>query len=171
MLSDITLPAIEVICYRMRERDKLEVYALRPHDNPYRLAWEAHAMILNQGRGKIAWHDGRPVALVAFTENWPGVWDVWMFGTDEFKSVAVECVRWARKEVSEILKVCNGHRCQCDSRADYEEAHRLLKALGAHKEGPPMRRYGKDGSDFQRFVWFRGEDDAILDLAKADQAA
>jgi hypothetical protein len=171
MLTEISLPSIEAICYRMRERDKTEVYALRPHDNPYRLAWEVHAVILNQGRGRIAWHDGRPVALMAFTENWPGMWDAWMFGTDEFKSVAINLIRWGRREVVEILKTCNGHRCQCDSRADYDEAHRLLKALGARPEGPPMRRYGKDGADYQRFVWLRGQDDAILDLAKADAAA
>lgn len=167
-LTEITLPAIESICYRLRERDKAEIYALLPHDNPYRLAWEAHAAILNQGRGRIAWISGRPAGLIAFTEQWPGVWYSWMFGTDEFRSVALELVRWGRREVREILKVSRGHRCHCDSRFDHDEAHRLLKALGARPEGPPMRRYGKDGSDFQRFVWLRGQDDAILDLAAAE---
>lgn len=145
----------------MRERDKAEIYALRDHDNPLQLAMEAHHMIRNKGRGQIAWWQGRPAAMLAFTEDWPGVWSVWMFGTDDFKNVAIDLVRWARKEANEILKVCAGHRIHCDSLSTYEEAHKLIQAAGGRYECE-FPKYGKGGEDYKRFVWFNGDNDAIL---------
>jgi hypothetical protein len=161
VLTDLTYLDLEYICLNLRQADKSEVFALRPHDNPLQLALEAHAYIRNQGRGKIAWINGRPAAVAAFTEDWPGVWSVWMFGTDDFKAAAIPLVRWARKEAKDILSICAGHRLQCDSAADHHEAHALIKAMGA-KEEYRMRRYGKHGDDFIRFVWLNGENDAVL---------
>lgn len=161
MLTDITLSDLEYICLKMREIDKTEIYAIRPHDSPLQLAAEAYHMIRNMGRGRIAWANGRPAAVAAFTESWPGVWEVWMFGTDDFKAAAVPLLRWFRKEARDILANVNGHRLQCDSRADHTEAHRLIKAAGGIEEGL-LRRYGKDGSDYIRFVWLNGENDAVL---------
>lgn len=173
-LTDIDYNALEYLCLNMRSRDREEIYALRPHDNPLQLAMEAHAQIRNLGRGRIAWWKGKPAAVLAFTEDWPGVWSIWMFGTDDFKNVAIDLVRWARKEASEILKVCAGHRIHCDSRSDYEEAHKLLKAAGAKPEGQKVR-YGKDGQDYTTFVWLRERDGAVLEphfvRADKDEAA
>lgn len=161
MLTDPTLIDIEFICLNMREKDSEEILALRPHDNPVRLAWEAYHHVLNSGRGKVAWVNGRPAAFAAFTEDWPGTWSVWMCGTDDFKAAAIPLLKWFRTEANEILTVCKGHRLQCDSRADYEEAHKMIRAFGGVEEST-LRRYGKDGSDYIRFVWFNGENDAVL---------
>lgn len=162
MITDISHADIEFICLNMRAVDRAEIYAMRPHDSPVRLAWESYHHILNNGRGRIAWAKGRPAAVAAFTEDWPGVWSVWMFGTDDFRAAAVPLLRWFRKEANEILSVCNGHRLQCDSRCGHDEAHKMIQALGGIPEGPAMRKFGKDGSDFQRFVWINGENDAVL---------
>jgi len=161
MLTDPTLIDIEFICLNMREKDSEEILALRPHDNPVRLAWEAYHHVLNSGRGKVAWVNGRPAAFAAFTEDWPGTWSVWMCGTDDFKAAAIPLLKWFRTEANEILTVCKGHRLQCDSRADYDEAHKMIRAFGGVEEST-LRRYGKDGSDYIRFVWFNGENDAVL---------
>jgi len=161
MLTDPTLTDIEFICLNMREKDSEEILALRPHDNPVRLAWEAYHHVLNSGRGKVAWVNGRPAAFAAFTEDWPGTWSVWMCGTDDFKAAAIPLLKWFRTEANEILTVCKGHRLQCDSRADYDEAHKMIRAFGGVEEST-LRRYGKDGSDYIRFVWFNGENDAVL---------
>lgn len=162
MLTDITLHDLEYICLHMRERDKEEIFGILPHDSPIRLAWEAYHMILNMGRGRIAWHNGKPAAMAAFTENWPGVWQIWSFGTDDYKAAAFPLVRWFRKEANEILSVCKGHRLQCESICGYEEAHKMIEAFGGRAEGPPMTGYGKTGRDYQRFVWLNGVDDAVL---------
>lgn len=162
MLTDIDLVSLEYLCLNMREADKVEIFACQEHENPMRLAWEAHYLIRNKGRGRIAWHDGRPAACCAFTESWPGVWQVWMFGTDELKSVAVELLRWSRKEARDILSVCHGIRLQCESRVGHDEAHKMLKAMGAVPEGDPMPAYGKDGAAYQRFVWLKDVNDDVL---------
>lgn len=162
-LTDITLHDIEYIALHMRENDKDEIFGLLPHDSTVRFAWEAYHVILNTGRGKIAWHNGMPAALAAFTENWPGNWQVWMFGTDDFKSAAIPLIRWFRKEANEILSVCEGRRLQADSIASHDEAHKMIQAFGGRPEGPPMKAYGKQGADYQRFVWLNGEDNAVLE--------
>jgi hypothetical protein len=161
--TGVTLHALQDICQRMREVDKVEIYGMMPHDSWYVLSWDAYALITNKGRGRVAWWQGRPAGLCAFTEMHPGVWNAWMFGTDDFRNVVVDLVRWGRREVRDILAVSRGHRCQCDSRAGHDQAHRLLKALGARQEGPPMKGYGKDGSDYLRFVWLRETDSAVLE--------
>ena len=170
-MTPITMMAVESICYRMRDADKREIYAIRPHDNAYRLAWECHSIVMAQGRGRIAWYRGRPTGFVAFTENWPGNWNVWMFGTDEFKSVVVPMVGWARREVKQILEHNSGHRCQCESIMGHDEAHKLLRALGAKPEGPPLLGWGKGGESFQRFVWLRDRDAAVSEpgFVRADK--
>lgn len=161
MLTDIDYLSLEYVVLNMRESDRKEIYALRSHDSPLQLAAEAYALIRNTGRGRIAWDKGKPVAVAAFTENWPGCWEAWMFGTDDFKRGAIDLIRWFRKEANEILTVCEGRRLQCDSSADHHEAHKMIKGLGGIEEFR-LRKYGKGGEDFIRFVWFNGENDAVL---------
>lgn len=161
-LTDIDLVSLEYICINMRPIDAVEIYGVRPHDSPIRLAWEAFSVIRNTGRGRIAWHDGRPAAVIAFTEDRPGVWQIWMFGTSAFKSVAYACMRWARDTAADLIEHHAGKRLQCESHEDHDEAHRFLRALGAVEEGPPMRYFGKDGKSYQRFVWIAGENDYRL---------
>jgi len=146
----------------MRAQDWQEISALLQHDSRIRFAWEAYHYVLNNGRGKVSWHRQKPAAFAAFTERHPGVWDVYMFGTDDFRSAAMPLLKWFRSEANDILSVCAGHRLQCDSRCGYDEAHKLIRAMGGIQEGTPMRKYGKDGADYQRFVWLNGENDAVL---------
>lgn len=163
VLSDISLPAIEYICLNMRSCDREEIYNILPHDSPIRLAWEAYCLINNNGRGRVAWHQGKPAAVISLTEDRPAIWQISMFGTDDFKNVAFPCMRWARETLRELASPpMNGRRLQCDSRVGHEEAAKFLLALGAQKEGPPMRHYGKDGGDYQRFVWLIGDNDHVL---------
>lgn len=146
----------------MRESDAVEIYSLRPYDSPLAWAWDAHQALRNLGRARVAWWKGRPAGVFGFTEAWPGHWEVWMFGTDDYRNVAIELVRWARKEANDILTVCNGRRLQADVREGHPDAHRLIKAMGAMPEGPLMVNYGKDGSAYQRYVWINGINDAVL---------
>ena len=135
MLTDFNEGALEFVVLNMRERDRVEIYNMRPHESPLQLVQEIK--IASTGHRRIiAWSDRtkRPAGFGAFTESWPGCWDVWMFGTDDFKDVAIELIRWFRKTANDVLQHCKGHRLQCDSRFDHEEAHRMLRALGAIEE-------------------------------------
>lgn len=122
-------------------------------------SWHA---VSNMGRGRIAWWNGRPAAIYAYTELWPSHWEVWMYGTDDFANVAIELLRWGRKEANNILAVCKGARLQCDVREGHPDAHKLIRTVGGRPEGELMRYYGKDGSSYQRYVWLNGVDDAYL---------
>jgi hypothetical protein len=160
-LSDVTWTDTFDICLRLRESDKLEVYNQRAYDSAYQLSWEMSSAIVAKGRGVIAWHQGRATAVFGFVQGHPGVWDIIMFGTDEYRAVAFALLRWCRREANDILSTSAGHRLQCDARVGHEDAHRLIQSMGGRPESL-MRRYGKDRSDYIRYVWLRGEDDAIL---------
>jgi hypothetical protein len=161
MMTPIDVASLEYVCLNMRECDRVEIFALRPHDNPIRLAWEANQFILNHGRGITAWHAGRPAGVAAFTELWPGTWEAWMFGTNDFKHVAISLMRWVRTEANDILTTQKGNRLHCDCRVGNDEAHKMIQALGARPE-VTLRNYGKDRSDYVRYVWLPGENDQVL---------
>lgn len=162
MLTELDLISTEYICLNMREADRRELLAQRAHDSAIHFAWEAYHGIKANGRGRIAWHKSKPAALAALTEIWPGRFQVWMFGTDDFKAAAIPLLRWFRKEAADILTVVKANRLDCDSIADHHEAHAMIEAMGGVKDGPVMRRYGKNGEDFQRYVWLNGENDAVI---------
>ena len=156
-LLDIDLGAISYVCCNMRESDALEIYGLRPHESSLVLAYEINSVLTNQGRGRIAWHDGKPVAVIGFAEYWPGVWQVILVGTDQFRHVAMDCIRWLRSNAADLLANHGGRRLQCDARGPSG----FLAHLGAKPE-VTMRKYGKDGSDYIRYVWLAGENDQVL---------
>jgi hypothetical protein len=83
-------------------------------------------------------------------------------GTDDFRAAIKPLLRWVRIEANDILTVCQGRRLQCDSLVTHDEAHKMIMAMGAVREGPPMRRFGRGDLDYQRFVWLAGENDAVL---------
>ena len=162
MLTDINLSSIEYICLNLRELDKTEIFSIRPHNSPVLLAWEAHYLIRNSGRGRVAWWNGRPAAMIALVEERKSVWSVSMFGTDAFRNVAFTCMRWARENLREVVSELGGKRLHCDSHVNHHEAHKFLRAMGAVEEGPPMQGFGKDGSAYVRFVWLAGINDQVL---------
>lgn len=161
LLTDLNLFAVEYIALNMRECDRAELFGLWPHDAALTFASEATHLLRNKGRARIAYVDGMPAALFGFQESRPGVWEVWMFGTDDFDKAIFPLMRWCRKEANDILTNCRGHRLQAQSRASHTEAHKLIRAMGGIEE-TTLRRYGKDGSDYIMFVWLNGENDAIL---------
>jgi hypothetical protein len=162
-LTEVTLPGLEDICLRLRARDALEIYNVLDHSSPFRLAMEAHYALTARGRGRIAWRNGRPEGVLGFSEQRRGIWDAVAFGTDAFKSVAVDLARYGRRESQAILRDVGAIRLQAESRVEHTEAHAFIRALGGSPEGPPKRNFGRDGGSYQTFVWFpRPESDNRL---------
>ena len=159
MLTPVDETSLLYVCLRLRERDAREIYNLRPHDNPVRLASEA-AWVLPQGRARIAWYQGRPAGVVGMFESWPRMWEMVMFGTDEFPHVAFAMMRWARRELRDLLVNGWGHRLQADSHVEHEEAHKFIRAMGGREE-VRLLKYGKDGSEYVRFSWVAGVNDHV----------
>lgn len=161
LVTSPTLSACTYICHHMRDVDRAEVYGMSPEQNWYKLGALVWTMMRDHGRGVVAWHDGKPAALCGFVERWPGMWEIMMFGTDDLTKVAIPLMQWARRQIPDIIENHGGRRLQCDSRVGHDEAHKMLQALGAVKEGAPMPEYGTDGSAYQRFVWIAGVNDSI----------
>jgi hypothetical protein len=172
MLTDISLSAIEYLALHLRECDREEIYNLLDHDSPLMLAYQVFGAIRNKGRGRIAWHQGRPAAWIGLIEERPGVFQVTMGGTDDLPKVAFECMRWMRENIPDMTKPpLNGWRLHCDARCGpaHEEQHKFLRTLGAREEGPP-RMIGKDRGLYQTYVWLYGENGALVgDRAKVGQ--
>jgi hypothetical protein len=166
-LHDVDRSSLEYICLHLRERDQREIYSLRNHENPIRLAWEAHHMLTTQGRGRIAWEDGKPVAVLGFVESWPGLWDAVAFGTNDFPKVALELMRYGRQEAKSILRDVGGRRLQADAHIDNTDGHKFIQALGGAPEFD-LRLYGKDGATYRRFVWFTGQEKTTLNMETSE---
>lgn len=159
MLTDLSYSALEYVAFNLREADREEIYNLLDTDSPLVFAWEAFHAMQNKGRGRIAWHNGRPVAWIGFIEMYPRVWQITMGGTDELPKVVFECLRWIRDTIPELLAPpLNGYRLYCDARVGplHDEQHKFLRALGALPEGP-ARQIGKDRGVYQCYVWLEGE--------------
>ena len=162
LLTDLNLFAVEYITFKMRERDKRELFGLCPHNDPLQFACEATHILRNHGRSQIAYIDGKPAALFGFSCHLkPRVYDVWMFGTDDFTKAIFPLMRWCRNAANDILSIEKAHRLQAQSRADHFEAHKLIKAMGGIEECR-LEGWGKDGSDYLMFKWINGKNDAVL---------
>lgn len=168
-LLPVDLGSLEYICLHLREQDRREIYNIRDYDNPMMLAWETFAMTnAPRARSTVAWADGKPVAFIALVSPWPMVWEAVAYGTDDWRKVAIDLMRWGRNTVRDILDSGEGHRLQAQSHEDHVDAHKFLRALGASEEYPPMTLYGKSGATYRRFVWLKGEHDHVLQFKTAE---
>ena len=163
-MSPIDLHALTAICLNIRAEDHREIYGLRSHECPFRLAGEAYTALHHHGRGKIAWHRGQPTAVIGFYERWPNCWEAVSFGTTNYKSCGIDLMRCGREMARDILTDLGANRLQADSRADNIQAHAFIRALGGKPEAT-LQRYGKDGSDYIRFVWLAERDATLVGVA------
>jgi hypothetical protein len=144
---------LEFICFNMREIDRHEIYANLPTTNP--LEWAA--MIFQAvGKNGCAWHaslDGRPAAAMGVFENFPGNWQIFSFGTDDYIRVLVAFKpKWYLMQ--DFLRDHGGHRLECRSLTTHKEAHRFLKLMGFAPEAV-LQSYGRNREDYILFkqVW------------------
>ena len=162
LLRDLNLFAVEYLTFNMRPEDRAEVFGVWRHDDELRFAGEVTHILRNYGRSQIAYIEGKPAALFGFSCHLkPKVYDVWMFGTEDFTKALFPLMRWCRNEANDILSIEKAHRLQAQSRADHHEAHKLIKAMGGIEECR-LEAWGKDGSDYLMFKWINGKNDAIL---------
>src|SRR5688572_8335506 len=148
-LRPIDLSSLEHICLHLRDQDKREIYNIRPYDNPMLLAWETWGIFQSEAKaeGTIAWYNGKPAAFIGFVESHPMNWEAMAYGTDAWRSVAIDLMRWGRKTAHGILNRGEGHRLQAESHVDHTTSHKFMEVLGAKQESVvPMR--GKDGSTY-----------------------
>lgn len=146
------------ICQRLRQVDADEIYPLLPFDSSSMLA-KCTLEQMDRGYGSVIWWDGKPSALIGVHPlHGKACWQVFAFGTDDWKSCAIEIMRESRRLIANALNAYpEAMRLQCDSSIDHTEAHGWLERMGAYVESK-MPYYGKDGNTYLRYVWIRSDD-------------
>lgn len=150
--APLALPAALYVCLHLRPADAAEVHGMRGDDNPVTLAADVIGAAARSGLAWCVTWRGRPAALLGAHELWPGVWEGWALGTDDWPRVRLAVTRLALRELRPALRARGAHRLQAHSRWDHVEAHGWLRLLGANDE-LVLGRYGRDASDYVLFSW------------------
>lgn len=139
------------VASNLRERDREEIFATRPDENPADLARDVIAS------GAFRWGayvDNRPVAAIGAFQRWPNVWSVWAFGTDEWRSAAGALTKYAIRNMRPALYRSGALRVDCMSLATHTDARRWLELLGLRPE-KTLDNWGKAGESFVLYSWTR----------------
>lgn len=142
------LGALLHVAQNLREMDKREVFCGHAQ-TPDKLATDAFT---TRGYCDVAWVDHRPVAVIGAQPLWPGLWQVWAWGTEEWPRVALTLTKHAVRVLKPLMLQHGGHRAQCHSHVLHTDAHRWLKFFGFTCEGL-MQGYGREQEDFLLFAW------------------
>lgn len=144
---------LEFICFNMREIDRHEIYANLPTSNPLEWAALVFQATSRKGCAWIASLDGRPAAVMGVFENFPGTWQIFSFGTDDYiRALVAFKPKWPLMQ--DYLKEHGGHRLECRSLLTHRQAHRFLQLMGFKAEAI-LDCYGRNREDYILFrqVW------------------
>lgn len=158
-ITDLEWNALEYLAFHMREIDKREIFGNLPTDNPIEFAAMVYQATAKNGYGWLGWFNNRPVAALGMFENFPGCWQVWSFGSENYEHVITGFLRRFQQAIEAAREAHGLHRIECRSITDHSSAHRLLRVLGFDSEGV-LRSYGRDGSNYILFakVWENDSD-------------
>lgn len=139
------------VAANMRDSDRAEIYATQWTDTPEELA----AAVVASGAFRWgAYINGRPVAMIGAAPRWPGSWQAWAFGTNEFPRVALTLTRHARRFMQPALINAGARRMDAYALASHAESNGWLRALGA-TPGNVLDSWGKQGETFVCYTWLR----------------
>jgi hypothetical protein len=139
---------LRYVVKHMRAIDREEIFAMRPNDEDDALAADVMAT------GDLKWMLSleRPVCVWGAMPMWPGVWNVWMFATDEFPKVGLSLTKFVKNSEIPLLRRLGLHRAECKSLATHRTAHRWMEATGAVREARHSN-YGRNGEAFYTYAW------------------
>jgi hypothetical protein len=148
IVEPITPATAHYVAARMREADRAEVFATWPDDDFGALAARAAQ------RGPLAFCAGQdwPIACFGAAQCWPGVYQAWMYATDDFPRVAIPLTRWVKCRIMPLLRTTGAHRMHAYSLDGHTTAQKWMLALGARHEATHLN-FGKRGETFHVFVW------------------
>lgn len=138
------------VALEMREADRREIFACRPIYDPLTVSFSV--MKLSRFGGVAIAPSGRPAAVLSAIEKWPGVYEVAMFATDEWPSIAWQLSRFALQRIRPAMLAAGGHRAECRSIVGHTSAHAWLTWLGFRCEAR-LPDFGKGREEFLLFAW------------------
>lgn len=143
------------IISHMRECDREEVYATRWNEDPRLLADDCAIVAnLSSSMTLTSCYNDVPAVICGAVETWPGVWDVWAFGTDDFDRVAMGVSKWCHRVMIPGMLARGMRRAHCRSLFTHYKAHDWLRSFGCEDE-LLLKSWGKNGEDFILFEWYR----------------
>jgi hypothetical protein len=160
-ITDLEWHALEYLAFSMRPVDKHEIFGNLPTDNPLEFAAMVYQATAKNGYGWLGWLNGRPVAALGIFENFPGNWQIWSFGTEDYPLVVVGFLERLTQAIEAARRDHGLHRLECRSIRIHSSAHRLLRVLGFESEGV-LRCYGRDRSDYFLFAKVWGDRDDVF---------
>lgn len=141
------------VARNMRQADRDEIYATRRAESANNLVNDVMwASKQPDAFSVMACLGERPVAILGGVPFWPGVYDVWAFGTDEFHLVAFSLTKHIRRVMIPRLVERGCHRAHCRSLASHTVAHEWLRSFG-FRPGLTLKAWGKNREDFLLFEW------------------
>ncbi len=141
--------ALEFVVFHMRERDKEEIFNNLPTDNPLEWAAMCQQAVDRRGMAWTAFFNGRPTACLGAFEQFPGNWQIFSFGSEQFQRVVTAFLPCYRKLVTHAREL-GCHRMECKSLADYTEAHKFLELMEFRRECT-LHQYGRRRQDYILF--------------------
>lgn len=158
MIRHADFNAASYVACNMREKDYAEIFSTRDNDEtPFDIANEVMFAGFSAGVAFVAYDENeQPVCVFGAHQKWQGVWDVFMFATDDFDSVASEVTKFIKKSLIKMILMAGAHRAECKSLSTHDDAHKWLKFFGAKKEST-LKGYGRNGEDFYCFRWLKDE--------------
>lgn len=147
-LTHLSHDAVLYVAMNMRQSDREEIYNLRWEENPFVVMQDT---MLHRNFAWVAWVGETPCAVFGGAPRHPGVWEMFMYATDDLPKIGLALTRFAVRTAVPTLRDLGAHRLQADSHSGHTDAHKWLAAIGASVEGV-KRAYGKDGADYWTWV-------------------
>lgn len=138
-MREPTCADLVTLCQAMRPADAREVFALRSHDDPVRVAYEIFAMLPRARMAFVAGLDSEAWAA-AFLGLWPmdesgGVLVANLIGTKRIARVAPALIARVRSVILPELIAQGVRRAECRVMQSHVSAREFLRACGAREEG------------------------------------
>ena len=146
----------QATCYildHLREIDRQELYATHQDEDPRTLL--AETMICAQFKGAqytFFSDDWEPVSVMGWHQMWPGVINVWAFGTDKWHSVVRTMTKVAKRVITPTLIREGVHRVECKALANRADTAKWLPKFGLRREAV-LVGFGSRREDFILYAW------------------
>ena len=147
------------IVENLRARDREEIFCTRWDEGEPQLVADCMNVVgLPTSYTVMAYINNKAVAVLGACQPWPGLWDVWCFGTDDFDQVSHLLTKHIHRKMIPTLLERGARRAHCRSLATHTKAHEWLESMGASVDrARPLKAWGKNGEDFLMFEWQREE--------------
>ena len=107
------------------------------------------------GMAFTALENGHVIACAGIYKLWSGVGEAWLLASERIHNNRIGVARAVRLGMKNIIDEQEFWRVQTAMRSDWPLLERWAKFLGMKHEGS-MRKFGVDGSDWERWAWVNG---------------